>query len=358
MRAATTPRHGPLGARLLVVDEEGRVGHHTVSDLPGLVREHDVLVANDAATLPASLAGVHEPTGDPIELRLAAPRHSPGDGAMAFTAVMFGAGDYRVPTERRPLPPRLRAGDRLALGPLHARVTFVSRHPRLIDVCFDQPGAAVWEGLSRHGRPIQYSHVPLPLAIGDTWTSIASRPVAFEAPSAGFVLSWSLLRLLRARGATFATVTHAAGLSSTGDPALDRLLPLDEAYVIPPATARLMAGAHQHGGRVIAIGTTVVRALEHAANATGDVAAGEGIATGRITASTQLRVVDAIVSGVHEPGTSHYQLLSAFQDVDALAAMSAEAESLDYRIHEFGDAVLVMRRRRRGVGRQRRTNAA
>lgn len=358
MRTATTPRHGPRGTRLLTVDADGRIDHHTVSDLPALVRAHDVFVANDAATLPASLAGVHEPTGEPIELRLAAHLQWPGTEAVAFTALAFGAGDYRVPTEQRPQPPLLRDGDGLRLGPLHARVTAVSPHPRLIDVRFDDPAAAVWEGLARHGRPIQYAHVPLPLAIGDTWTSIAGRAVAFEAPSAGFILSWSLLGLLRARGVAFATVTHAAGLSSTGDPALDRLLPLDEGYVVPPDTARLIARARQHGGRVIAIGTSVVRALEHAARGGRGVTPGAGVATGRITSSTRLQVVDAIVSGVHEPGTSHYELLGAFQHAGALAAMSSEADASDYRTHEFGDAVLVVRGRNRDAGRQHRTNAA
>ena len=358
MKAATLPRHGPRGVRLLTVDEAGRVGHHAAADLPAFVREHDVLVANDAATLPASLAGVHEPTGAAIEMRLAAHRQAPGADTLAFAAVIFGAGDYRLPTEQRPLPPTLHVGDRLLFGPLRARIVGVSPHPRLVDVRFDQPAPVVWEGLARHGRPIQYSHVPTPLTMADTWTTIASRPVAFEAPSAGFVLSWSLLRRVRARGAAFATLTQAAGISSTGDPAIDRLLPLDEYYVVPPDTARLIANALERGGRVIAIGTTVVRALEHAANGRRTVIPGPGVATGRLTSSSRLRIVDAIVSGIHEPGTSHYDLLGAFQDAGALAAMSGEADALDYRTHEFGDVVLVMRSRSTEAGGQRDANAA
>jgi len=176
----------------------------------------------------------------------------------------------------------------------------------------------------------------------DTWTSIASQPVAFEAPSAGFILDWSTLRALRARHASIASITHAAGISSTGDPDLDRILPLDEPYDIPPATAALVNRTKERGGRVLAIGTTVVRALEHAARM-GRVRSGSCVATGRIGAQTGLLIVDGIVSGMHEPGTSHYELLRAFQEDHALATMVAEAEDHDYRTHEFGDAVFIER---------------
>ncbi len=99
------------------------------------------------------------------------------------------------------------------------------------------------------------------------WTSIAANPVAFEAPSAGFALDWRTLQAWRERGVGFATLTHAAGISSTGDPVLDLQLPFDEPYRIPAGTAAAIAKAKTEGGRIIAIGTTVVRALEAAANA-------------------------------------------------------------------------------------------
>ena len=94
---------------------------------------------------------------------------------------------------------------------------------------------------------------------------------------------------------------------------------------------------------MLAVGTTVVRALEDAARRTGRVASGYGLATGRIGGETELRVVDGIVSGMHEPGTSHYELLSAFQEDDVLETMVAKAEERDYRTHEFGDAVFIER---------------
>src|SRR6185436_6355552 len=119
-------------------------------------------------------------------------------------------------------------------------------------------------------------------------------------------------------------------LSSTGDPLLDARLPFDEPYRIPAATASLVAGAHASGGRVIAIGTTVVRALEDAALATGGVWVGDGLATGRIGPETRLRIADVIVSGTHEPGTSHYELLRAFQDDDTLATIARQLEAHHY----------------------------
>jgi S-adenosylmethionine:tRNA ribosyltransferase-isomerase len=181
----------------------------------------------------------------------------------------------------------------------------------------------------------------VPLALWDTWTSIASTPAAFEPPSAGFLLSWELLGTLRARGIRFAALTHAAGISSTGDPALDPHLPFDEPYVIPARTASLVEATRRDGSRVVALGTTVVRALEGAATEDGRVRSGVGLATGRIDRRSCLQVVDAIVSGTHEPGTSHHDLLSAFADDDTLAAVDAALDRQHYRTHEFGDSVLI-----------------
>ena len=166
---------------------------------------------------------------------------------------------------------------------------------------------------------------PEPLALWDVWTAIAGPPVAFESPSAGFALDWRMLNAMRARGIGFATVTHAAGISSTGDDALDALLPFDEPYDIPAATESALARARVQGGRIVAVGTTVVRALEHAAARDGSVHAGAGLANQRIGPSTRLQVADAILSGVHEPGTSHYQLLGAFAAADDIPVFEKAA---------------------------------
>jgi S-adenosylmethionine:tRNA ribosyltransferase-isomerase len=172
---------------------------------------------------------------------------------------------------------------------------------------------------------------------------VAALPVAFEPPSAGFVLDWQLLARLQQRGVEFATVTHAAGLSSTGDAALDARLPFDEPYRVPQATVRAIERTRARGGRVVALGTTVTRALEHAASLPGGLHAGEGLATQRIGTGTRLRIVDAIVSGTHEPGTSHYELLRAFACDAVLRRANAALEREGYRTHEFGDSVLVER---------------
>jgi S-adenosylmethionine:tRNA ribosyltransferase-isomerase len=310
------------------------------------VEKEDLIVANDAATLPASLTGVHLPTGEPLELRLARRASLLPQDVKRFTAVAFGAGDFRTPTEHRPPPPALVPGDVLQLGPLHAEVLQVLGHPRLVEVAFQNSVAEIWEALARYARPIQYAYLSQPLAIWDTWTRIASLPVAFEPPSAGFLLDWRVIDALRARGARFATITHAAGISSTGDVALDARLPLDEPYSIPSSTATLIHATRRRGGRIIAVGTTVVRALEDAAARRGDVRPGAAVATLRIGPLTPLQVVDALVTGLHEPGTSHYELLRAFQDDAVLRQMISEAEAHSYRAHEFGDSVFLSAKKR------------
>ena len=204
---------------------------------------------------------------------------------------------------------------------------------------------------------MQYAHLPEPLQLWDVWTAIAGAPVAFEPPSAGFVLDWRSLARLRERGVAFATLTHAAGLSSTGDAALDARLPLDEPYDIPPSTVRALHAAWARGGRIVALGTTVVRALEHAASRSRGqgLPAGPGLATQRIGATTRLQVVDALLSGTHEIGTSHHELLRAFTDDATLARADRQLQRGAYRTHEFGDSVWVARR---GTARRATHNPA
>ncbi len=340
MRAAHLPSQRAPDAKLLIVDAAGGLRHTSRARLADFMRPGDVLVANDAATLPASLCGAHSRTGRAIEVRLAGRRSLAVDDVREFTAVVFGAGDYRTPTEDRPAPPALQTGDVLALGPLHATVLGLQGHPRLVSLRFDGAVDSIWAGIARHGKPIQYAHVPSPLALWDVWTRVAALPVAFEPPSAGFVLDWSLLSALKARGVVFATLTHAAGISSTGDGELDARLPLDEPYDVPQACVRAIESARKPGGRVIALGTTVTRALEHAGSK-GELRAGSGIADQRLGPGTPLNVVDAIISGTHETGTSHYELLRAFAGDAVLGRAAQEMERAGYLTHEFGDTVLI-----------------
>jgi S-adenosylmethionine:tRNA ribosyltransferase-isomerase len=291
------------------------------------------------------LQGKHEPSGELLEVRLADRKSLAARAVNNFSAIVFGAGDFHTRTEDRPLPPRLARGDQLALGPLRATVeSFLQNHPRLVALRFDGDADEIWAGLARHGRPIQYAHLSTPLELWDVWTPIAGPPVAFEPPSAGFVLDWRMLTAMGERGIKIATLTHAAGISSTGDRDLDLRLPFDEPYYIPPSTAESIRQTRAGGGRVVAIGTTVVRALENAAENNGRLRGGAGLATLRIGPTTRLRIVDAILSGTHEPGTSHFDLLRAFADDNTLRVANEELNAREYRTHEFGDSVLLERR--------------
>lgn len=342
MRPATERARGD--ARLLVVGADGAIAHHPRRALPSLLRGGDLLVVNDAGTVPASLHGTHLPTGAPIEVRLAARLTLDAREIRAWRAVVFGAGGWRDRTEDRPPPPPLAPGDRLALGrSLRAEIADLDGHPRLVLLTFEGSATSVWEGIAREGAPVQYSYLRAPLALWDVQTAIAGPPVAVEPPSAGFVLDFRAIGELGARGVELATLTHAAGLSSTGDPTLDARLPLPEPYAIPDATARAVERARAEGRRVVALGTTVVRALESAASFDGRVHGGPGIATLRLGPSRPPRVVDAIVTGMHEPGTSHHALLEGFAPHALLLDAAREAEARGYLAHELGDACLVER---------------
>jgi len=331
-------------SKLLTVNPTGGMRHMPRTELASLFRPGDLVIANDAATLPASLHGTHHASGEPIEVRLAAwvSLHDP----TRFTVVAFGRGDHRTRTEDRPLPPSFSPGDRLLLGPLVAVIERLLDHPRLLTIRFLSNREAVLSGLARHGRPIQYAHVPDPLNLWDVWTNIAADPAAFEPPSAGFALDWRTIAAWRQRGISLVTLTHASGISSTGDPALDQRLPFDEPYCIPEMTAAAIKQAKSEGGRIIAIGTTVVRALESAAITDGHVRPGYGVASGRIGRDTRLHVVDTILTGVHEPGNSHFELLRSFAGTDLLNDILAAFREHGYRTHEFGDSMLIERQAR------------
>jgi S-adenosylmethionine:tRNA ribosyltransferase-isomerase len=341
MITAREPVQRPIDAKLLAIDARGRVTHWPRGAFPKLLRPRDLVVANDAATLPASLQGMHLRSGQHVEVRLVQRRSLEPDDVRDFNAIVFGEGDYRTPTEDRAPPSPLVPGDVLELGPLRASVRSVLGHPRFVAIRFDGTPQAIWRGLATHGKPIQYAYMRPPLKLWDVWTSIAGAPAAFEPPSAGFALDWEMLADFRRRGVGFATITHAAGISSTGDEALDARLPLDEPYSIAESTAEAINRAR---GRVVAVGTTVVRALEAAAIGNGRVRAGSGLATQRIGPNTRLRVVDAVLSGTHEPGSSHYALLGAFASPVTLREADRELEAHRYRTHEYGDSVFVERR--------------
>ncbi|MBF5045185.1 S-adenosylmethionine tRNA ribosyltransferase [Aggregicoccus sp. 17bor-14] len=338
MRPAPSPRPSPELRLLHLQPSDGEYQLHGLEALPGLLRAGDLLVVNDAATLPASLRG-RTREGSTVELRLLAREE---DGR--WTGVLFGAGDWRTRTEDRPPPPAVAAGETLYFGALEARVlALLPPSPRLVRVAFSLEGAALWSALYRTGRPVQYAHLTRPLALWDVQTAYAARPWAAELPSAGLPLTWELLLALRRRGVELASVTHAAGLSSTGDPALDAALPRPERFSVPAATVEAIARTKARGGRVVAVGTTVVRALEgRALQGGGRLEPGEGETDVLLGPGFRRQVVDGLLTGVHDPGTSHFLLLQAFAPLALLREAHTWAEGAGLLGHEFGDVCLLL----------------
>jgi S-adenosylmethionine:tRNA ribosyltransferase-isomerase len=174
-------------------------------------------------------------------------------------------------------------------------------------------------------------------------TPYAGRPLAVEMPSAGRPLRLSLLAALARRGVEVLALTHGAGLSSTGDEALDARLPLPERFFLPAQTVAQVAAACAEGRRVIAAGTSAARALEGAAAAgDGALRAGEGRTDLRIGPGLRPRVVTGLLTGVHPLGTSHAELVEAWVARPLLERALALAEARDYLCHELGDAMLVL----------------
>lgn len=340
MRPAVWPRADRGEARLLHVDlRSGALSDRTVAELPALLRTGDALVVNDAGTLPASLLG--DTARGPVELRLL----GPGDTTGRWPAVVFGAGDWRQRTEDRPAPAPLGPGDTIELR--HGLRAVVERvaplSPRLLEIRFLESGALLWSLLYRAGRPVQYSHLVGPLSLWHVQTPFSARPWAVEMPSAGRPLGLGLLAELKAKGIALAGITHAAGLSATGDPVLDAALPLPERYEVGESAVATITQARVRRGRVVAVGTSVVRALEGAAqNGGGVLQAGEGVTELRLGPTTRRRVVDGLFTGVHEPGTSHFELTRAFAPDALLGTAHRHAESSGYLGHEFGDYELLL----------------
>lgn len=323
------------GERLLLLDPSTQaLGDHGIVELPRLLRRGDVLVVNDAATLPASLRVDAE-----LELRLLT-REPDG----SFRAVTLGAGDHRLATEARGSPRRVQVGERLVFSPtLAATVQHVDpQHPRLLRLRFESEGAALFSALYAHGKPIQYAYASEPLALWDVQNRYASRPWAFELPSAGHPLTFELLFELERRGVALTYVSHAAGVSSTGDAEIDALLPLAEHFEIGAEAASVISSAKARGGRVVAAGTSVVRALEASTDRHGKLEARAGQTSLRLGADYRPRIVSGLLTGMHEPGTSHFELLQAFAPRELLLTATAYAAQVGYLQHEFGDSCLIL----------------
>jgi S-adenosylmethionine:tRNA ribosyltransferase-isomerase len=192
--------------------------------------------------------------------------------------------------------------------------------------------------LGQHGFPIRYSYVPGQWPSSAYQTVYASEMGSAEMPSAGRAFTPELVTRLAANGIQFAPLLLHTGVASpeAHEP------PYQEYYRVPASTARLVNSARAAGQRIIAVGTTAVRALETAAGAHGDVKAAEGWTSLVITPERGVRVVDGLLTGLHEPRASHLAMLAAVCGTRHLRAAYAEALRARYLWHEFGDLHLIL----------------
>jgi S-adenosylmethionine:tRNA ribosyltransferase-isomerase len=320
----------------------GEVSHHDFAAVPDLLLPGDLLVVNNSATLPAAVPvqavpaalaakgpmTVHFSTSMPdggwlIELR---------SGASPATAP-FGGGLAGLAVE---LPAR-------AVLTLDHRYSRRLWHARL--------STAVVPYLLRHGQPIRYSYVPTPWPIEAYQTVFATWPGSAEMPSAARPFTPEIVTRLVSRGVTIAPVTLHTGVSSLegGED------PYPESYDVPGTTARLVNLTRQAGGRVVAAGTTVVRALESAALAdhagivpaaaattTKAVHPAAGWTSHVVTRQSGVAVIDGLLTGLHEPTSTHLWMLAAFADDGLLRRCYRDAAERGYRWHEFGDVHLLL----------------
>jgi S-adenosylmethionine:tRNA ribosyltransferase-isomerase len=312
------------GVRMLVSRRRtGEITHHAFADLPGLLLPGDLLVVNTSATLPAAVG-----VGDSLTVHFSTPLP---DGS--WLAELRAARGHAT----KPYPGGS-PGQQLTL-PGNARLTLAERVTgRLWRV---RLSTAVVPYLLRHGSYIHYSYVERDWPAEAYQTVFATMPGSAEMPSASRPFTPEMVTRLVVRGVTIAPVTLHTGVSSLeGDEE-----PYPEPYDVPPATARLVTATRRAGGRVIALGTTVVRALESAAAGAGPdgaLPAPAGWTHHVVTPETGLAVVDGLFTGLHEPRSSHLQMLNAFTGEPLLRRCYAAAVEYGYLWHEFGDVHLLL----------------
>jgi len=315
----------------LLVGRPGGVRHTVFRDLPAQLEPGDLVVVNTSATLAAAVDG--ERASGPVTVHLSA---ALPDGTWA--------------AELRP--------GRRASGPLHdvvagetitlpgGRLQVVVPYPddeadpartRLWRCRLVVPDDVPWY-LARHGRPIAYAYVPDDWPLASYTTVFGREPGSAEMPSAGRPFTDALVTELVTSGVTVAPVTLHTGVSSleAGE------APLPEPYVVPAATAALVNHTRSRGGRVVAVGTTVTRALETVADRTGVVRAASGWTDLVLGPGRPARVVTGLVTGWHEDGASHLRLLEAVAGAALVATAYAEARAEGYLWHELGDAALLL----------------
>lgn len=326
-RIAQTPAEPRDAARLMVLrGGERTIEHRVFRDLPSLLSPGDLLVMNDTRVMAARLLGVREDTGGRIEALLLRPV-----GARQWVVLL------------RPLR-SARPG---------VRLRFDSRHGSLCATVVERlPAEAVLE-FEREIDPSNEGQVPLPPYIrhfrGDPeryQTVYAREPRSAAAPTAGLHFTTELLHRLRDAGIGTAFVTLDVGPATfrpvtAEDPRHHRLDA--ERITVPQATAEAIARTRDRGGRVVAVGTTVVRTLEHVAQLNdGSVRAYEGWTDLLILPGFRFRVIDALITNFHLPRSSLLMLVAAFAGREFVLESYRLAIAEGYRFYSFGDAMLIL----------------
>jgi S-adenosylmethionine:tRNA ribosyltransferase-isomerase len=314
--------------RLMVARRsDGSLTHARFHDLPSFLAPGDVVVINTSATMPASLRA-RRAGGASFELRLSTP--APDDAAGHWVVELRREG-------RRYGAVRVGETFELPAGGCAEILAPYLGGNRLWLARLDLP-ANVAAYLARHGSPIRYGYVPEEWPLDAYQTVFAAETGSAEMPSAGRPFTAELVTRLLTQGVLVAPLVLHTGVSSPER----HERPYPERYRVPETTARLVNAAHVWGGRVVAVGTTVVRALETVAKEDGTVRAGEGWTNLVVTPERGLRTVDALISGWHEPEASHLDLLRASAGDELLARSYAAALERGYLWHEFGDSHLVL----------------
>jgi S-adenosylmethionine:tRNA ribosyltransferase-isomerase len=315
--------------RLLVASRSDRsIRHLRFRQLERLLAPGDLLVVNVSATIPAAVPA-RRSGGERVQVSFATPAPRLADGWWVI--------ELRSADGARPL--RAGAGERLELdgGAALELVAAYASGARLMLARVRGCGA-VLDYLAEHGQPIRYGYVPARWPLEAYQNVYATTPGSAEMASAGRPFSTELITGLIARGILLAPITLHAGVSSPER----HEQPLPERFEVPERTATLVSAVRGWGGRVIAVGTTVVRALETVAQPDGTLAPGSGWTSLVVTPRRGLWLVDGLITGWHEPEASHLEMLEAAAGKELLARSYDTALEHGYLWHEFGDSHLVL----------------
>jgi S-adenosylmethionine:tRNA ribosyltransferase-isomerase len=316
--------------RLMVLDKlQGLTKHDHFYHLGAYLKPGDLIVLNSSRTLPAELRATVLPANGKVATRNVTIR----------LAHQLGGNLWQV----FPVEGNIEEEDLLSFSEnLEARVMSQASRP-FVTLQFSKQNAELFGEIYKIGEPIRYEYISVPWELDYYQTVYATEPGSVEMPSAGRAFSWELLFELQRQGIKIAFLQLHTGLSDLADNEW-QLTPRDvkESFHIPSETIEAIKETKAIGGRVIAVGTTVVRAIETAFDASFELISGSGWTNLYINRETVLKVIDGLITGFHEPEASHLDLLTAFIDQKLLFQAYQEAIDLGYLWHEFGDINLIL----------------